>query len=75
MNTENKTHLLDLEPYRLTAQAIGLIELFGNMQPNNGQVRTAERLVHILGLSWEACENQPALLHALKNSQDAFSNH
>lgn len=66
MNAINKPSPSDLEQYRITAQAIGLVELLGNAQPNNSQVRMAEKLVSVLGLSWEACANQQALLRALK---------
>lgn len=75
MNTMSRNNTLDLEHYRLTAQAIGLIELLGNMRPDNKQVRMAERLVQALGLLWEACENQRVLLRALKYGRSALNNH
>lgn len=55
-----------LERYRVTAQAIGLIELLGNAKPNDKQIYMAERLIQTLNLSWNACTNQRALLQALK---------
>ncbi len=66
MNELSRSNLYELESYRLTAQAIGLVELFGNIEPNNKQVRMAEKLISTLGLSWEACEDISELMRSLK---------
>lgn len=66
MNIAIEDTLPGLERYRVTAQAIGLIELLGNAKPNDKQVYMAERLIRALNLSWSACTNQRALLQALK---------
>ena len=54
-----------LERYRITAQAIGLMELLGNMNPNTKQIRIAEKIIVKLALSWKACENISALTRSL----------
>lgn len=60
------------ERYRITAQAIGLIELLGNQRPNSKQIRVVEQIVMKLRLSWEACENTGKLMQTLKQVPTQF---
>lgn len=54
------------EKYRITAQAIGLMELLGNQYPNSKQIRIVEQIVMKLHLSWDACENTRELMQTLR---------
>lgn len=55
------------ERYRITAQAIGLMELLGNEKPNSQQIRLVEKIVLKLHLSWSACENLKELIRTLSH--------
>lgn len=54
--------------YRITAQAIGLIELLGNEYPNSKQIRIVERMIQKLQLSWCACEDSEELMRVLSHT-------
>lgn len=65
MRTMNSDCIPGIERYRITAQAIGLIELLGNERPSRKQLKVAEKIVGKLHLSWQACENVTELMRAL----------
>lgn len=54
------------ERYRVTAQAIGLIELLGNNRPSTRQLQIVENIIRSLRLSWDACESETELLRYFK---------
>ena len=66
MNTADKKGSLNMARYRITAQAIGLIELLGNDRPSTKQLQIVENIVRKLHLSWQACEDEMELLKTLK---------
>lgn len=69
MRNHRKYPGLEQEECRLTAQAIGLIELLGNQWPNSKQVRIVEQIVKLLRLSWRACEDPNELVKTLQQAQ------
>ena len=74
MRIVNNDSIPGIERYRITAQAIGLVELLGNARPSRKQLKVAEKIVGKLRLSWQACESVTVLMRVLSMEKSTKNN-